>query len=244
MLIGGLEKLTLLDYPDNLAAIVFTQGCNFRCHFCYNPMLVLPRTSEVTAGDEKDKEKDYPLIQEDDLFLFLESRRGKIDGVVITGGEPTLHPDLPEFIQKIKDLGLLVKLDSNGTNPEMLTRLISDKLIDYIAMDIKAPWEKYATVVGVAVNLENLQKSVKMIMTSGLPYEFRTTLVPGLHERDDIAKMGVAIKGANRWYLQKFKPDVGLVDSSFEGKETFLDKDLEALALIGADFVKECRARI
>jgi pyruvate formate lyase activating enzyme len=242
MLIGGLEKLTLLDYPDNLAAIVFTQGCNFRCHFCYNPMLVWPHHSE--AADENHKDKGYPLIQEEDLFLFLEERRGKLDGVVITGGEPTLHADLPDLIRKIKDIGYLVKLDSNGTNPEMLEHLISADLIDYIAMDIKAPWEKYETVVGVPVNLENLQKSVKIIMASGLPYEFRSTLLPEFHTAADIERMGVMIKGAERWYLQKFKPDTGLVDSSFEGKDTFLDKDLEAFALIGANFVKDCRARI
>ncbi|MDP3837114.1 MAG: anaerobic ribonucleoside-triphosphate reductase activating protein [bacterium] len=241
MIIGGLEKLTLLDYPDNLAAIVFTQGCNFRCHFCYNPMLVLPRVK--SEADESNKDKGFSL-KEEDLFLFLENRKGKLDGVVITGGEPTLHADLPEFIKKIKDRDLLVKLDSNGTNPDMLKRLIDKKLIDYIAMDIKAPWEKYEAVVGVPVNLEKLQKSVKMIMTSGLPYEFRSTLLPEFHNEDDIRKMGEIISGANRWYLQKFKPDTNLVNTSFEGKQTFLDKELESLALIGSKYVKECRARI
>ena len=164
--------------------------------------------------------------------------------MVISGGEPTLHADLPEFIQKIKKLGYLVKLDSNGTNPKMLQSLIKDKLIDYIAMDIKAPWEKYEAVVGVTVNLENLQKSVKIIMDSGLPYEFRTTLVPDLHNKEDIKKMGEMIKGANRWYLQKFKADTNLVDVNFENQSTFLDSDLISFALIGSNFVKECQARI
>ncbi|MDD3285142.1 MAG: anaerobic ribonucleoside-triphosphate reductase activating protein [Patescibacteria group bacterium] len=243
MLIGGLEKLSLLDYPDNLAAIVFTQGCNFRCHFCYNPMLVWPR-SEKLAPDGKDKDEGYPLIKEDDLFLFLQERLGKIDGVVITGGEPTLHADLPVFIKKIKDMGYLVKLDTNGTNPVMLAGLLADKLIDYIAMDIKAPWPEYEKVVGVAVNLDNLQKSVKIIMSSGLPYEFRSTLLPDLHTAKDIEEMGRMIQGAERWYLQKFKPDTNLVNADFEGKNTFLDKDLKELALIGSKFVKECRARV
>lgn len=241
MIIGGLEKFTLLDYPGNLAAIVFTQGCNFRCHFCYNPMLVLPRANSAADGSNKDQ--GFSLTEED-LFLFLDSRKGKLDGVVITGGEPTLHADLPDFIKKIKERGLLVKLDSNGTNPDMLKRLIDDKLIDYIAMDIKAPWDKYEAVVGVPVNLEKLQKSVKMIMMSGLPYEFRSTLLPEFHDKDDVRKMGESISGANRWYLQKFKPDTNLVDTSFEGKKTFLDKELESLALIGSKYVKECRARI
>jgi pyruvate formate lyase activating enzyme len=240
MLIGGLEKLTLLDYPDNLAAIVFTQGCNFRCHFCYNPMLVLPHNS--VALDEKDQ--GCPLVKEEDLFLFLNDRRGKIDGVVISGGEPTLHPDLPDMIKKIRALGYAVKLDTNGTNPGMLSQLIKDALIDYIAMDLKAPWEKYTELVGVAVDLDNLQKSVKMIMSSDLPYEFRSTLVPGLHNEEDIRKMGAIIQGANRWYLQKFKPDTSLVNPDFENKTTFLDKDLIKFALIGSEFVKECRARI
>ncbi|HOD86775.1 MAG TPA: anaerobic ribonucleoside-triphosphate reductase activating protein [bacterium] len=243
MLIGGLEKLSLLDYPNNLAAIVFTQGCNFRCHFCYNPMLVWPR-SEKLAPDEKDKDKGYPLIQEDDLFLFLQKRLGKIDGVVITGGEPTLHADLPSFIKKIKAMGYLVKLDTNGTNSLMLETLFSEKLVDYIAMDIKAPWPKYEKVVGVPVNLENLQKSVKIIMSSGLPYEFRSTLLPDLHDANDVEDMGKMIQGAERWYLQKFKSDTNLVNADFEGKNTFLDKELKELALIGSKFVKECRARV
>jgi pyruvate formate lyase activating enzyme len=186
MIIGGLEKLTLLDFPDKLAAIVFTKGCNFRCHYCYNPMLVWPKGSKALALGEKDIEKGYPPIREEDLFIFLKERQGKIDGVVITGGEPTLYADLPDFIRRIRALGYLIKLDTNGTNPEMLQSLINDKLIDYIAMDIKAAWDKYETVVDVAVNLDNLRKSVKIIMSSSVPYEFRTTLVPDLHHEVDI----------------------------------------------------------
>lgn len=201
-------------------------------------MLVWP-----TAPDEKEK-KGFPLISEDDLFIFLEDRKGKLDGVVITGGEPTLHKDLPEFIAKIKEMGYLVKLDSNGTNPEMLQDLINKKLIDYIAMDIKASWNKYEEAVGVKVGLEKLKKSVKMIMSSGLPYEFRTTLVPGLHDSQDIKAMGEMIKGADHWYLQKFKPDVELVDHAFENKVTFKDSELKEFEEIGSQFVKDCQARI
>lgn len=244
MIIGGLEKLTLLDFPDKLAAIVFTKGCNFRCHYCYNPMLVWPKASESLALDEKDIEKGYPLIKEEDLFLFLKDRQGKIDGVVITGGEPTMHADLPDFIRRIRALGYLIKLDTNGTNPKMLESLIKDKLIDYIAMDIKASWDKYESVIDMAVNLDNLQKSVKIIMSSSVPYEFRTTLVPDLHQAEDIEAMGRAISGADRWYLQKFKPDTGLLDPSYEHKSTFTNKELKDLALVGANFVKQCEARI
>lgn len=231
MIIGGLEKLSLLDYPEHLAAIIFTQGCNFRCHFCYNPQLVLPN-----------KEKG-PALCESDLFLFLKSRQGKLEGVVITGGEPTLHADLPEFIKAIKDLGYLVKLDSNGTKPEVLERLIKDKLIDYIAMDLKAPLEKYEASVGVPVNYNNIKKSVKIIMTSGLPYEFRTTLVPGLIEMGDISAMGELIKGASKWYLQAFKSDTDLVNPKYQSSSPFSTKEMRAMAKAGQDFVKLCELR-
>lgn len=240
MIIGGLEKLTLLDYPDHLAAIIFTQGCNFRCHFCYNPMLVLPQT----GGDEKNKkEKGFSPLSTEDLFLFLKERFGRLEGVVITGGEPTLHPDLPEFIKHIKGMGYLVKLDSNGTNPEMLTELIKDKLVDYIAMDLKAPLDKYETTVSVKLDWENIKKSVKIIKSSGLPYEFRTTVVPGLLEKEDFAKMGEIIKGAAKWYLQNFKSDTELVDANYKKQKGFSSRDMEEFAAIGREFVKLCEVR-
>jgi len=241
MIIGGLEKLTLLDYPDHLAAIIFTQGCNFRCHFCYNPMLVLPRRGADTKNTKK--EKGFSLLSTKDLFLFLKSRIGRLEGVVITGGEPTLHADLPSFIKKIKALGYLVKLDTNGTDSVMLERLIKDKLIDYIAMDLKAPWDKYEATVGQKVSCPNLRKSVKIIMMSGLPYEFRTTVVPGLLEAADIEKMGQAIKGADKWYLQKFKSDTALVDAGFEGGQAYTDQEMKALAAQGGKYVKLCALR-
>lgn len=241
MIIGGLEKLTLLDYPDHLAAIVFTQGCNFRCHFCYNPMLVLSRE----GADEKNikKEKGFSQIFPKDLFLFLESRRGRLDGVVITGGEPTLHADLPIFIAKIKSFGYDVKLDTNGTDPVMLKNLIKAKLIDYIAMDLKAPLDKYELTTGVKVNCNNLTKSVKIIMTSGLPYEFRTTVVPGLLEKQDFIEMGKLIKGADKWYLQNFKSDTGLVDQKYQAKKAYSNKEMSEFAALGSQYVKQCEVR-
>lgn len=241
MIIGGLEKLTLLDYPDHLAAIIFTQGCNFRCHFCYNPMLVWPSSP---GSDEKNKkEKGFSPLSTEDLFLFLSERFGKLEGVVITGGEPTLHPDLPEFIKKIKAIGYLVKLDTNGTNPEMLGSLLKQKLIDYIAMDLKAPYEKYQETVGVEVDYKNLQKSVKMIMDSGLPYEFRTTVVPGLLEKEDFAAMGAAIKGAKKWYLQFFKSDTELVDAAYETHPPYTRAEMKEFAKIGGEYVGLCEVR-
>lgn len=240
MIIGGLEKLSILDYPDHLAAIIFTQGCNFRCHFCYNPMLVLPREGE----DEKNKkEKGLSPLSPEDLFLFLKERYGRLDGVVITGGEPTLHPDLPSFIGQIKALGYDVKLDSNGTNPEMLQELIAKKLIDYIAMDIKAPIAKYENTVSALVACDNLEKSVKIIIESGLPHEFRTTVVPGLLDKEDFQSMGELIKGAAHWYLQKFKSDTDLVDGAFRGKDAYTDKEMAEFAEIGRKAAGVCEVR-
>lgn len=239
MIIGGLEKMTLLDYPGQLAAVVFTKGCNFRCHFCYNPLLVWPDRET----DEKKYEKAYSPISEDEFFLFLENRKGKLDGVVITGGEPTLHHDLPEFIKKIRSMGYNIKLDTNGTNSEVLKNLLNEKLIDYIAMDFKAPLDKYEKVVGIAVNCQEIEKSVKIIIESGLPYEFRTTVVPGLHELSDFSRMGETISGAMAWYLQKFKSDTELVDRDLEKHAPFTDKEMEQIADIGKKYVKICEVR-
>lgn len=239
MIIGGLEKLTLLDYPEHLAAIIFTQGCNFRCHYCYNPLLVLPQNT----GADNENKKDSHLIAEEDLFNFLKERFGRLEGVVITGGEPTLHPDLPDFIRKIKDMGYMVKLDSNGTNPEMLKKLIDEKLIDYIAMDIKAPFEYYEKAVNVQTDFKKLQESANIIMSCGLPYEFRTTVVPGILDEDDFYKMGENIRGAKKWYLQSFKSDTDLVNPSYAGKKSFTRKDMEKFVSIGRDFVEICELR-
>ncbi|MDD5032490.1 MAG: anaerobic ribonucleoside-triphosphate reductase activating protein [Patescibacteria group bacterium] len=256
MIIGGLQKFSLLDYPGKIAAIIFTEGCNFRCHFCYNPMLVWP---EKKAGRLKNissmnpvksasqlngvNQKDHTLVKEDGLFDFLAKRKNKLEGVVITGGEPTLHPDLPEFIKKIKDLGYLVKLDTNGTDPEMLNKLIKKELVDYIAMDIKAPGDKYKKVVGVQVDFKKIEKSVRIIRESGLPHEFRTTMVPGLLEREDIAKIGKIVKGAQNWFLQKFKSGTDLVDESFQSLSPFKDKEMEEMVKMGRKYVKKCEAR-
>ena len=244
MLIGGLQKFSLLDYPGKIAAIVFTKGCNFRCHFCYNPMLVRPeRAGRLKNSLLGKQQKDHTLVKEDGLFDFLAKRKNKLEAVVITGGEPTCQPDLPEFIRKIKNFGYLVKLDTNGTNPGMLKKLIAEKLVDYIAMDIKAPGDKYEKVVGAKVDFKKIGKSVRIIRESGLPHEFRTTVVPGLLEKEDIAEIGRVIKGAENWFLQKFKSDTDLVDESFQGLSPFKDKEMEEMVEIGRKFVKGCEAR-
>jgi pyruvate formate lyase activating enzyme len=245
MKIGGLEKLSLIDYPGELSAVVFTIGCTFRCPFCYNPMLVLSKAdrSGNTLPQGKGTEKDHTLLSEDGLFLFLKSRQGKLDAVVITGGEPTLHPDLPEFIERIKALGFKIKLDSNGTNPEMLKKFIADKAIDYIAMDLKAAPADYPRTTGTKFDFEKIRQSVKIIMSSGLPYEFRTTCVPGFIDEKAMNKMGEIIKGADKWYLQNFKSDTDLIDNSLRGKPGFSSAEMEKFAAIGGKYVKKCEVR-
>lgn len=238
MILGGLQKFSLLDYPDHISAIVFTQGCNFRCQFCYNPMLVWP----ATAGEVK-YEKDHALIEENDFFLFLKDRVEKLQAVVITGGEPTIHKDLPDFIKKIRDLGFKVKLDTNGTNPDMIKDLIAKKLVDYMAMDLKAPEDKYENVVGVKIDFQKIKESVIIIKNSGLPHEFRTTVVPGLIGKEDIEEMGEIIKGADKWFLQKFKSDIDLVNKDYQGRDSFADKSMEEMAIIGKKYTNICNIR-
>jgi len=171
--IGGLQKVSFIDFPETIASVVFTQGCNWRCPWCHNPALVFP-------------EKFQTPIPEATVFDFLRSRIGSIEGVVISGGEPTLHADLGEFLKKIKSIGFRTKLDTNGSNPEHLETLLQSGLLDFVAMDIKSSPETYDRLTGVTVDLEDIQKSIKLIQQSGILHEFRTTRVPHLHTEDDI----------------------------------------------------------
>ena len=247
MIIGGLQKFSILDFPGHISAIVFTQGCNFRCQFCYNPMLVWPsevgKLKNSSSLQGEGIKKGHPLIKEGDLFDFLEARINKLDSVVITGGEPTLHPDLPKFIKKIKDMSFLIKLDTNGTNPIMLKKLIDDELVDYIAMDIKAPLDKYEVVTGVKFQLSKIRESIKMIVDSKLPYEFRSTIVPGLHSIEDIKKMGEIIKGSDKWYLQFLKTDTDLVNTELEKTKSYTKIEMEKFRNLGLRYVKKCEIR-
>ena len=193
MLIGGVEKTSLVDYPEKLTAVVFTIGCNFRCGYCHNPELI------------KLKE-DSKILDETDLFVYLEKRKGLLDAVTITGGEPTLQPDLYNFIKKIKNIGYLIKLDTNGTNPEVLEKLLRENLLDYIAMDIKNSIDNYNKVVRNFTDKEKILKSIDLIMKSGLDYEFRTTTLKSLISLEDFEKIGEMIKGAKNYYIQKFIP--------------------------------------
>lgn len=244
MIIGGLQKFSMLDYPGRLSAIIFTQGCNFKCQFCYNPMLV----AWPIAG--KKQKGHLSAIGEDDLFVFLKSRIGKLEAVVITGGEPTIQPDLPDFISKIKNLGYLVKLDTNGTNPKMIKNLIDKKLIDYIAMDIKAPKDKYEKITGNPDDFDKIKKSVKIIIGSCLPpsnragkHEFRTTAVPGLLDKKDIIEIAKIIKGAGKWYLQRFKSDVDLINKKLRGIKPFTEAEMKEMRKAAEKYVKICEIR-
>ncbi|HEB01381.1 MAG TPA: anaerobic ribonucleoside-triphosphate reductase activating protein [Candidatus Portnoybacteria bacterium] len=228
MLIAGLQKVTLIDYPGQVAATIFTLGCNFRCGFCHNPELV-----------ELDRKSPF-LISEEEVFKFLKSRKGLLDGVCLTGGEPTLHQDCPAFIKKIKKLGFLVKLDTNGTNPQMLEKLISQRLIDYLAMDIKNSPEKYQETVGTKVNLKNIQKSIELIKNSGLDYQFRTTVVPGLIDEKEIKKIGQWIKGAKEFAVQQFQT-TKTFDKSFEKVKPYSDEKLKELVEVIKPYVEEVK---
>lgn len=238
MIIGGIDKLTLIDYPGEIAAIVFTQGCNFRCHHCYNPMLVVPNT----LG--KAKNEDHPQsISEGDLFEFLKSRQNKIDAVVVSGGEPTLHADLPIFIKNIKDLNFKIKLDTNGSNPIMLRKLIEEKLIDYVAMDIKAPLNNYSKITNTKINLPQIQKSIKILLNGLTPYEFRTTTLPKAHTLNDFHEMGKSIKGAKFWYIQNFINNTKLINPTFNKEQSFTEDNLHKIVKIGSLYTQICKLR-
>jgi pyruvate formate lyase activating enzyme len=180
MLLAGFVKLTLIDYPNKLASVCFTQGCNFNCPFCHNPKQI------QVFNPNKDCSLVSVFEKNTALFLdFLKTRKNKLEGVCITGGEPTLQPDLIEFVEKIKNMGFLVKLDSQGSNPNVLEKLISQRLIDYIAMDIKHSYQKYFLAVGKKTNIKKIKESIEIIKNSNIDYEFRTTVVPGIHKLAD-----------------------------------------------------------
>lgn len=200
MRLCGMQKLTLLDYPGKTAAIIFTAGCNFRCPFCHNASL-------VTHIDESS-------LDEGSVLEFLKKRRGVLEGVVITGGEPLLHADLALFMRKIKTLGYAIKLDTNGSFPDRLAELVDEGICDYVAMDIKAPLESYADVVGVdAIDTDAIRRSMEFLLSGTIEYEFRTTVVKGLHTRESIERIAHSISGARAYYLQAFKDSGDLIDA-------------------------------
>ncbi len=217
-MIGALQKFSLIDYPGRVCAIVFTLGCNFRCPYCHNPELVVP--------------EDYPKgLTESDVLDFLEKRRGKLDAISITGGEPTLHEILPEFIERVKALGYAVKLDTNGSRPERIEALIRRNLVDYIAMDVKAPMAKYASVSGVLVDLDAIFQSIRIIRDSGIDYEFRTTVLKEFVDADDLVEIAheitnKAVSPIKRFVVQNFVPNKSL-NPSFGARMAYSGEELE-----------------
>ena len=192
MRIGGLQKLTLLDYPGRIAAIIFTQGCNFRCPYCHNPELVDPVLFRASTP-------------EDDILRFLRTRTSKLQGVVITGGEPTIHQDLPLFLRSVKNLGLLIKLDTNGSNPVLLENLLSEKLIDYCAMDLKAPLARYAVIARGSFKVASIKDSMTLLEKSGIQHEFRMTYTESLFTAQDVLSTARLIRDGSTFHIQRFR---------------------------------------
>ena len=191
MYVSGLQKLTLLDFPQVVSCIVFTQGCNFRCPFCHNSTLV--------EGEPEEE------ISTEKIFEFLKKRKGLLDGVVITGGEPLIQKDIRGFVEKLKEMGYLVKLDTNGTNPKMLKELVEAELIDYVAIDIKNSPEEYDKATGVTGLMDKVTESKDFLIKGTVPYEFRTTVVKGIHTKESLVTLAKWIKGAEHYFLQQYK---------------------------------------
>jgi len=246
MKIGGLQKLTLIDYPGKLACAVFFVGCPFRCPWCHNPELVLPGKDNLKKVEEKD------------FFAFLKQRKGGLEGVVLSGGEPTLNPELADFCRKIKKMDYDLKLDTNGSNPEMLKELAKNRLLDYVAMDVKAPREKYLKLIGLDEKirasghdgqefweesiLANIQESIDFLKGGEIEYEFRTTFVPGLLTRNDIFEIVKWISPAKRYFLQDFRP-TKTIKPEFKMKHPYEREYLvETLRLI-QPFFETCELR-
>lgn len=227
-IIGGVQKTSLLDYPDKISAIVFTQGCNFRCGYCHNPQL-LNSKNDIYAPDV--------------FFEFLKRRQGKLDGVVITGGEATLQPDLKLFIQRVKELGFLTKLDTNGTSPAIVKNLMEENLIDYIAMDIKAPIKKYQLITNSKIDTKKIEESINLILNSNIDYEFRTTVLPSQLKIEDFEEIGELINGAKKYYLQKFVVQSEILDTNLKTEDNYTNEEFAQIIEILNKYVKFIEVR-
>lgn len=230
MLLKGLQKLTLLDYPGKMACTVFSGGCNFRCPFCHNASLVIgERIAESSA------------LPEEEFFAFLEKRKNILEGVCVSGGEPTLAPDILPFLKKIKDMGYLVKLDTNGYRPDVLKSAVSAGLVDYAAMDIKNSKERYGETVGIKnFDISPILESVDFLMGSGIDFEFRTTLVRELHSEGDILAIGKWISGVEKYFIQSFKDSGDLISDGFSGYD---EKETEYLLNLLKSYVPNAQTR-
>ena len=228
MIFGGLQKFSLIDYPGELAALVFTVGCNFRCPYCHNP--------ELVYGTARKIDESYVLS-------FLKRRVGKLTGVSVTGGEPTLHgAQLVNFVEKVRSMGFKVKLDTNGSNPELIKHMIGQKLLNYIAMDIKAPLNKYRSLTKSNIEEKQIEKSIEIIMNSNIEYEFRTTVVKGLLTQKDIENILKIIEGARLYCIQNFSKTKTL-DTHYLNRESFGKNELSELKKLCDRYVKQCVIR-
>lgn len=230
MKVTGIQKLTLLDYPGVVACTVFTAGCNFRCPFCHNAMLVLP------------EQIDDECLTDDEVFGFLKKRRGVLDGVAVTGGEPLLHADMPEFLARVKELGYKIKLDTNGSNPELLSEIVKNKLVDRVAMDIKNAPAEYARTIGLkSFDIAPVERSKEMLLRGDIDYEFRTTVVKGIHTKESLIGAAKWIKGAKEYYLQQFKDSGNLILP--DGLSAYDEKQMHTLADAVRDYVPTVEVR-
>jgi pyruvate formate lyase activating enzyme len=224
MIIGGFQKFSLIDYPGKICAVVFTQGCNFRCPYCHNPELVNPCLFQKP-------------VPEKEIIGFLEKRNGMLEGITVTGGEPLLQENIFAFLASVKKIGYFIKLDTNGSFPERLERIIKEKLVDYIAMDVKASLEKYAHIAGAYVNPENIKRSIKIIMHSNLDYHFRTTMAKSSLRLEDIKQICGLIKGARNYVLQKLVP-VHKAADSLSGKTEYSDPEIQRYQNISTSLIQ------
>lgn len=221
--------MTLLDYPGKVACTLFTAGCNFRCPFCHNAGLVLPDMLEEAS------------ISEDEVMSFLKKRAGMLDGVAITGGEPLLHTDMPEFLEKIKNLGYKIKLDTNGSNPKLLKEIVNAGLVDRVAMDIKNAPSEYDKTAGCSVDMEKIEESKDFLLTGTCDYEFRTTVVKGIHTKESLIAAAKWISGAKEYYLQQFKDSGNLIAP--DAFEPFNENEMHELADAVRPFVPTVEVR-
>ena len=236
MEIKGFINLSLVDWDGKLSSVLFVPNCNFRCPFCYNSTLIL----------HPERVETVPFERVED---YLKKQRNWIDGVCITGGEPTLHKDLPDLCSKLKKMGFLVKIDTNGTNPTMMKELMDKRFMDYIALDIKAPLtvKKYSRATGINAEklLEKVEETIKILLESKMDYEFRTTLVPTLHEEEDIKEICEGIKGCKKYVLQKFDLSLGktTIDPEFSKLKPFTDKEMKTFLAIAREIVPNAKLR-
>lgn len=228
MNIGGLQKTSLMDYPDTICAIIWTVGCNFRCPFCYNKDIVLGKVENIL---------------EKDIFSFLKKRKGMLEGLVISGGEPLMQKDIVNFTEKVKELGYNIKIDTNGMYPEKLKELIDKKLVDYVAMDIKAPKGKYDKLSGIKTDVKKIEKSIELIKNSAPDYEFKTTFVPGILSPDDILSIAKWLKDSKKYYLQQFRSDVPLISPDLENMLPYSKEDMFDILEKIKTYFKICNVR-